>query len=97
MDPECAICDALLQATTNLSRISDFILMSQPKKKKDFGLYESLVKRHIGEIAKMQKYHEYYHATGESLSDMGSGIDYSSGGGDYTPPKPQRFRKYPSS
>lgn len=92
MDPECAICHALHEASENLSRICDFILMSQPKKKKDFGLYKSFVDRQVGEIAKMQKYHDYYHITGEALNDSEPKVNYPSSGGDYTPPRPRRFR-----
>jgi len=92
MDPECAVCHALQEATDNLKRICDFILLSQPKSKKDFGLHKSLVERHMGSIAQMQNYHEYFHATGESLSDANSRLNSTSG--DEGPPqqRPRRFR-----
>lgn len=88
MDPDCAVCHSLQEASEALGRISTYISLSQPKIKKDFGLYRSLVETQIKEISKMQKYHEYYHATGESLSDVGSGLN-SPPGDSF---RPRRYR-----
>lgn len=94
MDPDCAICHAMCEAIDNLTRIGDYIMLSKPKSKKDFGLHKSFVDKQIATIMQMQKFHDYYHSTGEALNDSGSGLDSFMGGGNYSPPekRPRRFR-----
>lgn len=68
---ECSICSSLQEAATALLRIVSHIEMSclGTGKKKDFGLEKSFIESQVKVIRRMFKFHQYYHATGESLND----------------------------
>lgn len=89
MDEECSVCGLLLDALTSLTQITIYIDLScaSSKKKRDFGLEKSFIMREISTIKQMQKYHQYFHVNGESLSDTESVVEAISN------PKPKRFRK----
>ncbi len=88
IDPDCAVCCALNDAKESLGKIVKFIEWScvGTRKKSDFGLTRNHLMEKIGEINKMQKWHEYHHSTGESLmetnAEVNSGISS----------KPKRWR-----
>ena len=90
IDPDCAICCSLTDAQENLGKIVKHIEWSctGSKKKSDFGLTKSFIKEQIGTIRKMQKWHEYYHSTGESLMDTNA--DVNSGNS-----QPRNWRRKP--
>jgi hypothetical protein len=66
---ECATCFLLQEAINNLDKICYYIELSNPKGNVDFGLQKSYLKTQIKNIQKAQNWHEYYHATGRSLSE----------------------------
>jgi hypothetical protein len=88
IDPECAICSELITAIESLEKIVGHIEWGcqGSSKKSDFGLTKKYIIERVGEIKKMQKWHEYFHSTGESLMDTNR--DVNSGG-----KQPRRWRK----
>jgi len=92
LDNECAICFSLQEALTALARISLNIKMCSQgsSKKKEFGLEKSFVDSQISTIKRMGKFHQYYHSTGEALSDSDFGLH--SNNENPSPPNFKRFR-----
>jgi len=89
---DCAICFSLQEAATALGRISTNIKNCSMgnSKKKEFGLEKSFVDSQISTIKRMMKFHQYYHSTGEALSDGDFGLP--SGNENPSPPIFKRFR-----
>ena len=89
---ECAICFSLQEAAVALGRISTNIKMCSlgSSKKKEFGLEKSFVDSQISTIKRMMKFHQYYHSTGEALSDGDFGLH--SNNENPSPPNFKRFR-----
>ena len=87
MDVDCAICCALEEAKEALAKIVRHIDWScaGTRKKNDFGLTKNHLMERIGEITKMQKWHDYFHSTGESLMETNSEINSNQ--------QPKRWRK----
>lgn len=75
-DIECATCFSLQEAINHLDKICYFIELTNPKSKTDFGLQQSYLKLQIKNIQKAQNWHEYYHATGKSLSETRTDIPF---------------------
>jgi hypothetical protein len=92
LDNECAICFSLQEAITALARISLNIKMCSQgsSKKKEFGLDKSFIDSQISTIKRMVKFHQYYHSTGEALSDNDFGLH--SNNENPSPPNFKRFR-----
>lgn len=90
MDDQCAICNYIQTAIDNLLCIADTIEWScaDQKRKKDFGLDKSFVLKEAAVVQQMLKYHQYFHANGEALSDFNSVVNL-----DDEKPKPKRFRE----
>lgn len=82
MDQECATCFSLQEAIDALARICGYIDFSCHNKpnKEDFGLKKPYIIQQIRALEKAQHWHQYYHATGKSLSESNPGIE--SGGGE---------------
>jgi len=89
---DCSICFSLQEAATALGRISTNIKMCSlgSSKKKEFGLEKSFVDSQISTIKRMMKFHQYFHACGEALSDSDFGLPYSND--NPSPPNFKRFR-----
>jgi hypothetical protein len=78
MDPECSICCAINESLERMNMICrhiDFACQGKSEKS-DFGLYKSFAQRIVSDLQKMQEYHTYYHATGKSLKDSITPINY---------------------
>lgn len=92
LDNDCAICFSLQEAITALTRISLNIKMccQGSSKKKEFGLEKSFVDSQISTIKRMVKFHQYYKATGQALSDGDFGLN--SNNDNPSPPNFKRFR-----
>jgi hypothetical protein len=92
LDNECAICFSLQEAITALARISLNIKMCSQgsSKKKEFGLEKSFVDSQISTIKRMVKFHQYYKATGQALSDGDFGLHFNNE--NPSPPNFKRFR-----
>jgi hypothetical protein len=88
IDPECAICCSLHDAEESLAKIVRHIEWSctGTRKQSDFGLSKANINEQIVNINKMKHWHEYHHATGESLMEKNSDVN---SGND----KPRRWRK----
>jgi len=72
---ECAICFSLQESINQLEKICYFIGLTNPKGRSDYGLQESYLKAQVKNIQKAQSWHDYYHATGKSLSDNRTDVD----------------------
>tara|TARA_B100001109_G_C18572595_1_gene339464 strand:- start:286 stop:558 length:273 start_codon:yes stop_codon:yes gene_type:complete len=87
MDHDCAVCCSLLAARESLEEVVGYIMMScaGQKRKEDFGLTKSFINEQINVIKKMEKYHQYYHSTGESLIETNRQLNSNT--------KPPRWHK----